>query len=114
MKRLWYCPDGRVMVQGFASDDPRIIAAAVQSLRSVPAGSLHEDVTDAEFIAMMPKDGAGKPDSSQSHKWRKNPRGKGFIVDASVPDAPGRVSSDEIDQARTVDDLKTLLRRMVG
>lgn len=109
--RCWYSPTGEVKVTHFIYDETRERDCRL-FLAEHPDWTW-EDMTAEEYRALQPPktaDGA-----SVRHKWRKNPKGKGFVVDASVPDPPHPKQAllDEIDKAASVDELKALMKRLV-
>ena len=111
MKRIWYDPAGIAITHipgGTSADMDREGAKLLGSGRSYPMAP-HEDFQDDEILAFLPLD------RTQRHKWRKNPAGRGVVVDMTVPDPPHPQQDrlDKIARATTVAELKAILLDMV-
>ena len=111
--RIWYEPNG-VKVTTFApgaSESEK--SSACRTLLAdgrVEATATFEDVESVEaLITALPGD------RSERHKWRKNPLGKGCVVDALVPDPPHPKQAllESINSATTIAQLKVAMREMI-
>lgn len=109
MYRVWYRADGTVGYTNIVRDEPAVIARVWARLQDAHGAVSYEDMTEAEFLAMFPRDAEGRPDTSQGARWRRNPNGRGFVVDETVPAVP--TLAEEIDAAGSLDDLKSILKR---
>ena len=111
MKRVWYHPDG-VAITHIPGGSPADMDAEGQKLRDAGrdyAFAPHEDFEDQELAAFLPVD------RKDRHKWRKNPAGRGCVVDPTVPDRPHprQALLAKIDSANSVPELKALLTEIV-
>ena len=111
MKRIWYDPAGIAIthipngsIADLDSEGRKLLAAG----RSYAAAS-HEDFEDNEILTFLP------PDRTQRHKWRKNPIGRGVIIDTTVPDPPHPQQEllSQVVQADTVPELKAILVKLI-
>lgn len=111
--RIWYEPDG-VKVTTFApgSADGDKVAACKTLLADgrVHKDATFEDVESAEELkTLLPGDRAAR------HKWRKNPLGRGCVVDQRVADPlhPKQKLLDAIQTAGTMEEMRALLVKVV-
>lgn len=109
--RIWYEPDGHVRITSFAHGIPEVDALAACKHLIVdghisPDATFDDVETEEELKALLP------PDRSARHKWRKAPGCRGCIVDNTVPDKPNpkQAMLDAIDSAKSLDDLKAVLK----
>ncbi len=112
--RIWYEPDGSVKVTTFApnSSEPEQIAACAVLIADgrVGVSATFDDIESAGVLkTLLPAD------RSERHKWRKNPVGRGCVVNRTVPDLPHprQALLDAIDRATTVAQLRDLLKQTV-
>ena len=105
--RIWYEPDGvkiTTFASGSALTDQLTACATLRSDGRVHEAATFEDVETALDLRMLlPSDRLARS------KWRKNPGGRGVIVDLTVPDPPlpNQAARDAIAAATTLVQLKT-------
>jgi hypothetical protein len=108
--RIWYEPDGSVKVTTFIDGaDPGMVAQVlIQDGHVHPLATYEDCHSEAELQAKIPADRAARG------KWRKNPAGAGVIVDVTVPDPPHPKQAllDAIDAAKTIAELKVLMKQV--
>ena len=105
--RIWYEPSGAVKVTTFIDvPDPEMIARILHQDGQVDPNATFDDcATEPELTALLPSSRADRT------KWRKNPNGRGVIVDLTIPDPPHprQALLDAIQGATTIAQLKALL-----
>ena len=109
--RVWYEPSGEVKVTTFidGADPEAVKAILIKDGHLDAAATWDEAATQAELASLLP------PDRGTRQKWRKNPGGKGVIVDATIPDPadPDQDLVDLIQAATGFPDLKIALRKVL-
>lgn len=110
--RIWYEPSGEVKITTFLDGAaPDSVKAVLIKDGHLHPAATHEDVESREeLLSLLPTD---RPNRA---KWRKNPSGKGVIVDAAVPDPadPDQDLVDLIQSASGMADLKAALGKVLA
>lgn len=111
MKRIWYHPDGVAIthIPGGSSEDLTSEGKKLLAAGRDYAAAPFEDFEDDVIAAFLP------PDRTQRHKWRRNPAGRGVIVDPTVPDPPHprQALLDRTNSANTVAELKAVIADLI-
>ena len=114
MKRIWYNPDGTIAIISFANSEPETIQKAMNKLfirgTCNPSGTFHDCITDAEYQSLIPSDRANR------NKWRKHPLNDSVIVDNTISDPfdPRQSLLNDLNDAKTLPQLKALIAKMLG
>ena len=114
MRRIWYNPDGAIVIISFAKDDNEAIESAMQKLFiggiCNPLGTFHDCMTDAEYQSLVPSDRANR------NKWRKHPLNDSVIVDNTISDPfdPRQSLLNDLNDAKTLPQLKAIIVKMLG